>query len=351
MNLFIHSIPNWMELISLACSTGILVSLLWILPAKASDGLHGHGDIRSRMWLVLAICVFTTLATSCADLVTRSAEMSGTPLPEVFPVLPTVVFRTHYGAVWRTRMSVLILLVILLPLGRRYGQSRGFLLFLLALAAAVSMTESASGHAADAGDFSMVELADWLHLLAASVWAGGLFALSLTILPALVKTGDHESPLLADAASRFSRIAGLAVPIMVLSALSNAWTYVGSMDALVKSSYGWTIIAKIALLVMLLGMGALNRYVRVPAMRKAALLPEAGPGIIGRFLGPVLATRVRNPEGQSARAFARSVRAESVLMIAMLLCAALLRHEIPAKHYLHQQGGHHQHRHFESAPR
>ena len=150
------------------------------------------------------------------------------------------------------------------------------------------MTESASGHAADAGDFSIIEISDWLHLLAASVWGGGLFALSLAILPSFAKAGDQQARLTADAASRFSRIAGFAVGIIVLTALYNAWMYVGSITALIKSSYGWTIIAKIVLLFFLLYIGAFNRYVRVPRMRKAAGLPEGRMGIISGIFAPVL---------------------------------------------------------------
>jgi putative copper resistance protein D len=344
MNLLIHSFPNWVELAFLAFSIGILTSLLWVLPPKASNELPGHEILRARMWRYLAISIFAMLATSILDLMMRSAEMSGEPVTEVFPELPTVIFRTHYGSVWLIRIAVLVLLSVLLPVCRRYRESRGLLMFLFTLGAVISLTESASGHAADAGDFSIIELSDWLHLMAAAVWGGGLFALSLAVLPSFAKDGDQHARLVAYAASRFSRIAGFAVGIIVLSALYNAWLNVGSVAALIKSSYGWTVMAKIVLLFILLYIGAFNRYVRVPRLRKAAGLPEGRTGIIGGIVAPVLETRLKYPEDRIARGFARSVRIEAVLMIAVLLCAALLRHEVPAKHYLHQ-GEHHQHPH------
>ena len=109
MNLFIHSIPNWLELTFLALSTGIVMSLLWVLPPKSSDALPDHDNLRSRMWLFLTVSVLVMLASSVLDLLVRSAEMSGEPVTEVFPELSTVIFRTHYGSVWLVRMAVLVL--------------------------------------------------------------------------------------------------------------------------------------------------------------------------------------------------------------------------------------------------
>src|SRR5690242_1090508 len=140
MNLFFHSIPNWVELTLLALSIGIVTSLLWVLPPEASAALPGNDNLRSRMWLLLLVSVFAMLASSIFDLLFRSAEMSGEPVTEVFPDLSTVIFRTHYGSVWLIRMAVLVLLTVLLSAGRRLRESQAFLLFLLVLESAVSLT-------------------------------------------------------------------------------------------------------------------------------------------------------------------------------------------------------------------
>src|SRR5512147_1239620 len=98
MNLFIHSIPNWLELTFLAFSIGVLTSLLWVLPPREPLGLDGHEHLRSRLWLFLTISVFAMLACSVFDLLMRSAEMSGEPVTKVFSDIPTVLSRTHYGS-------------------------------------------------------------------------------------------------------------------------------------------------------------------------------------------------------------------------------------------------------------
>ncbi len=115
---------------------------------------------------------------------------------------------------------------------------------MLCIAVIIAMTESASGHASDKGDFSIPEIMDFLHLLAAGAWGGGLFALSLVILPKLARAGDQAAALIADIARRFSRIAGIAVGIIAITALYNAWSFVGSFEAIWTSPYGWTVFAK-----------------------------------------------------------------------------------------------------------
>src|SRR5262249_57620064 len=60
---------------------------------------------------------------------------------------------------------------------------------MLGAAALLALTRSASGHAADWGDMSLPELMDGLHLLAGSLWGGGLVVLASTVLPVLCREG------------------------------------------------------------------------------------------------------------------------------------------------------------------
>jgi copper resistance protein D len=288
------------------------------------------------MWLFFGVSVAVLFASSVADLLVRAVEMSGNPIPSVIPVLPTVIFRTHYGSVWLIRIAVLVLLSILLRTGRRYLDSNGFLLFLLALGLIAAMTETATGHASDAGDFSVAEIMDWLHLAAASVWGGGLFVLSLIILPKLTGRGEQKAPLIAGCARRFSRIAAIAVWIIALTAVYHARVYVGSVDALVKTPYGQTIIAKIVLFFFLLSLGAFNRYIIVPRLQEWAGVRTTKPGAMRRLVSSILAPFVTNlREYRAALQFMRSVRTEALLMLGVLLCVSLLRHEVPARHFTH----------------
>ncbi len=335
---FLHTIPEWLVLISLTLCIGTLVCRLWVLEASADNEVSHQGDLLTHLWRFFAIGVTVLIASSIADMLVRAVEMSGQPLSAVFPVFPTVVFRTHIGHVWLIRIAALMLLSIAYTAAVRYRDSRGFLLFMLGLAVIISMTESASGHASDKGDFSLAEIMDWLHLIAASVWGGGLLLLSIVILPELAGQGERIAPLNASVAARFSNIAGVAVGVVAITSLYNAWSYVGSFEAFWKTSYGWTVVAKIFLFSLIMYLGAFNRYVSVPLLQQCSCLSSSSPGIMERiavrFFPRYLCTEKKS---LIFLRFMWSVKVEAFLIILILLCAALLRHEVPARHASHMQ--------------
>jgi len=338
MNAFLHIVPEWFQLISLTFCIGALVCRLLVFTPSTGAEVSSQGSILANIWRSFGICLGIMIAGSVSELLMRAAEMSGQPVSEAFPILPTVILKTHFGSTWLIRIAALILLSIMLTAGRRYRDSHGFLLPTLGLALIISMTASASGHASDKGDFSVAEIMDWLHLLAASVWGGGLIVLSVSLLPELVRKGDQEAPVIAGVARRFSRIAGVAVGIVALTSIYNAWSYVGSFGALLKSPYGLAVLVKIILFLILINLGAFNRYINVPLLQQWGGFPSGNPGIIKRIVDRFVPRFLSNQSGyEIALRFKRSVRVEALLIIGVLLCAAMLRHEIPARHVSHMQ--------------
>ncbi len=342
MTAFIHIIPGWLELVSLAFCIGVLVCSLWVLTASARSESSPQRSILASLWRLFGICLAVMIVSTVAELLVRAAEMSGEPVSMVFPVLPTVIFRTHAGRVWLVRIAAIILLSIALKAGRRHRDSRGLLLFMLGFAVVISMTESASGHASDKGDFSLPEIIDWFHLIASSIWGGGLLVLSVVILPELVGKDERTAPVIADVARRFSGIAGFAVAVIAGTAFYNSLTYVGSFEAFWKTSYGWAAAAKIFLFLIILYLGAFNRYVSVPFLQECACSSSNSPGVIEsialHFFPHYLCTRDKS---LIASRFKWSVKVEAVLIVGVLLCAAFLRHDVPARHasHLEHQGG------------
>ncbi|SRR6266704_3737004 len=332
MTACIHIIPEWLELVFLSFSIGALVCRLWVLEDSAVTHLHSRLNFLARMWRLLGIVVAAMIACSAGDLLVHSAEMSGQPLSNALSVLPTIVFHTHLGHAWLIRITALVLLSLTLGAGRRYRDSRTCIYLMLGLLAIAAMTKSASGHASDSGDFSIAEIMDWLHLMAASLWGGGLFVLAVTILPDLARLVDRTAEVNAKVAHRFSRMASIAVGIIAVTSLYNAWSFVGSIGALWKASYGWTVITKSILFLLLIGLGAYNRYVGVPLLQECAGLSPVRGAL------PFIA-RLRRPldERRIQQRFMLTVRAEALLMILVLLCAALLRHQVPARHHAHTE--------------
>jgi putative copper export protein len=131
-------------------------------------------------------------------------------------------------------------------------------------------------------------------------------------------------------------MAGLAVGIAAITALYNAWIYVGSINALLGAPYGWTVIAKIVLFLVLINLGAFNRYVSVPLLQEWAGASAEGRGIFTRIALQFFPRfQLGGNGGRIASRFMRSVKVEAILIIGVLLCAAILRHEIPARHISH----------------
>jgi putative copper resistance protein D len=289
--------------------------------------------------------------SSSVNLILRAAEMSGHPLSTVNLVLGTVIFHTHLGHAWLVRIGALFLLFLALVVTRRSRDSRAFTVIMLAIALVILMTESASGHASDKGDFSIPEIMDYIHFLAASAWGGGLLALSLVMLPLLSRPDAQIAELIADLASGFSRIAGIAVGIIAITALYNTWLYVGSFEALWRSPYGWTVFAKGVLFSLLLPLGAFNRYVSVPLLLEEGADYSAGRGMIPRIAGRFISRHFSGHDRYAITLrFKRLVRVEALLIIAALLCAALLRHEVPALHHSHVEHERMQHTASRPAP-
>ena len=141
---------------------------------------------------------------------------------------------------------------------------------LAATAAAAMLIDVMTGHAA-AGRLSAVQVAvQWLHIVAAGLWIGGLAAVLLHVRGA----PSDEKGL---AVRRFSRWAGYALAIVALTGIVRAIDEVGRIDALLGTDFGRLVVVKSALLGVLALLGATNRFINVPrAARMLAGLRRIG---------------------------------------------------------------------------
>jgi copper transport protein len=118
-----------------------------------------------------------------------------------------------------------------------------------------------TGHTRAATPELLAIAADVVHLLAGSVWLGGLLAL-LLVLPDLAGRGA----LGAEVVARFSAYAaGVLVALGVTGAFL-AWRIVASWSALVETGYGRLLLAKIAVVLLVVAGAAWNRTRLVPQL-------------------------------------------------------------------------------------
>ena len=131
----------------------------------------------------------------------------------------------------------------------------------LALGGAMSLTPSLSGHASTAGTLAMV--ADVAHVIAAAVWTGGLGFLFL----ALMLAKEDRWPLATRAVPRFSNMAVVSVVVLLVAGITNGYLQVRTWSALWETEYGLLLLAKVALVLPLLALGAYNNRYAVPRLR------------------------------------------------------------------------------------
>ncbi len=101
-----------------------------------------------------------------------------------------------------------------------------------------------------------IGVATAFHVLGAGAWIGGIPYFLITL-----RRSGHES--WRRLGERFSRLAMVAVGLLICGAAFMAYTYIGGIPAAYGTAYGVMIVSKVALFASLITLGAINyRLVR-----------------------------------------------------------------------------------------
>ena len=154
---------------------------------------------------------------------------------------------------------------------------------------------SLSGHsAADAGHSWLSELADWVHLSAATLWIGGLVQLVAVVWPAAPE-------LRRTAFLRFSRLAAVLVALLLVAGTYLSVLRLPHVHDLWTTGYGHVLLLKLGLVALALLWGAAHHFLAVPRLERVSLEHDR---VAGRL--------------------SRSLLGESAVAMAVLLVAAVL---------------------------
>ena len=205
------------------------------------------------------------------------------------------IAQSAWGGGWWLHVGSAMLAAVGLALTRPFGRRTvGWVvaavgILLLPLAAAVS----GDAWAAEPRWLAVGSL--YLHIVAASTWLGGLFCLIHAGLPALlareVSTSDgyafpgafHGFAALLGA---FSRIAMVAVALLVVTGTANAWVHLDAFSQLWTTPWGRSLLIKTSFAALTIGVSFYNWRVVQPALdgsRRLALLK--GPVTMELALG------------------------------------------------------------------
>ncbi len=307
------------DILALAAVIGALATGLWIIPEGARESFH------RRLWRLTGFGLVALTVSSLVLLVGRTLEMSRQSLHHVFHWLPLVVRETSFGHIWMIRPVMLLGAWAAWLIGRRPARHRAAYAILLCTAV-IAFTRSATGHPADQGQWTAPEWMDFVHLMAASVWAGGLFAMSVAIFPFLSQA-RLSTPVRLALVQRLSSVAAIALAAILVTGVLSAYHYLGGFGPLFSTAYGHILLVKLALVAIAIALGATNRFVFVPRIRAAqsASRPLTAPA--------------HDTDEHAFFRLARSVAVETGFLGAALVAAAVLLHGMPPSDMAHTMAG------------
>jgi copper transport protein len=236
----------------LVAGPGLLVAILVVWPA---------GLVQRRQIRLIRIGGLLIVVTGSLELLLQSVYTQDLPLSHVFS--GAAVAGTHGS---RFASTHLIRLYLALPyfvllagrwreiLRRPTFDNKARLLagiVAAALGVALLLTWSDSAHASVGHRAWLAVSMDAAHLAAMAVWLGGLLALAVSA-DALV---DDATSTLAT----FSRLATGCVVLIVGTGVYASWRELGTPAALVHTQYGWLLVAKVLVVVILLGIATRSR--------------------------------------------------------------------------------------------
>ena len=239
-----------------------------------------------RLQRLLLVAVLLGLLVSVLGVLLQGASAAGVSLwSSLNHTIVSDTLGTRFGRIWGLRavdwalLGGLLLVVGLPARSRRLIPPPGAthkalprrLLLPLGLGAAyLALTPALAGHASVESPVWVFLPADVLHVLAASVWVGGIACL-LLVLPVATRqlAGADRGALLLATLGRFSPLALAAVITIAASGVVQAYIDVRSLHGLFHTTYGILVLVKVGLLLALIGLGWVNRERVLPALKRA----------------------------------------------------------------------------------
>ncbi|MEP6625980.1 MAG: copper resistance protein CopC [Acidimicrobiia bacterium] len=253
---------------------GVFVGLALLLGAgwfAAYLWPEGRAVLRVRQLLTGSL-VLTALCTVGGFLL-QGPYTSDKGLGDVFSTSQmSAVWDTRFGKVWVARLVLLVLAALVLRMMVRHrGPLPGWWFGVAgAVGLALSATPGLAGHASTGRWTALALPADMFHVLAMSVWLGGL------VMLVLARTDEHSY---ARVAERFSGLALGAVVLITATGTFQALRQLEPFSALWDSDYGRILILKLVGFAAILLIAAFSRR----------LVHGPGLGIVGNARSPQLA--------------------------------------------------------------
>lgn len=304
-----------------ACRCAGFVGLLLLVGAAVFlAGLWPAGVPERRVALLAWLGYGVLTAGSLGELVLQAPYAAGVGLTAITSRMLDEVIDTRYGTAHLVRFALLAVTAPVLVglLQRRRGVAAGHrpprwpLLAAAPLGLALLLTWAWSGHAGTTVPGVSIP-SDVAHLAAMAVWLGGLVVLAVALLP-LAGASELRATLPA-----WSRLAMCCVAALVATGVVQGLLEIDGWAGLVDTTYGRLLLAKIALLAVVLAVANQSRLL---VKRHYAGTEPGADG--GDLLGGV-------PSRAELTKLRRAVSVESVFGVATVAVAAVLIQAAPPR--------------------
>ncbi len=203
-------------------------------------------QVQARLARLLAPAAGAAAVLGLAVLLREAASVPGGG--SLVPTTGTLLGE-RWGLLWLASEALLGVLVLAGLAARRSPQRKGPWIASAALLAGLAVAHVANGHAANVSRPVAHVLAGAVHLLAAGVWLGGVAAFAIALWPTAGTNRSDIAALARAVRAPFGALAGGALLVAVLTGLIAAGTQIASIDALLTTDYGESLLAKSALMI------------------------------------------------------------------------------------------------------
>ena len=223
------------------------------------------------------------LILSGLGLLVLAAAMMGASL---FPVDPThvgmILLETAIGTAWIVRMLALVIVLAAAVALERFPTALRVVVLLASSVALATLVWTGHAGATEGVSGTIHRLSDIVHMLAASIWVGGIASFSWLLFKPVGQTSPTELAITNRALEQFSRVGTLVVGLIVLTGLINSQILIGvaNLGLIATTPYGQLLLVKLVLFGLMLVLAAANRWRLAPALKTSMASGVATAAII-----------------------------------------------------------------------
>lgn len=318
---------------ALGFTGGLLFEIVVLVPALGGAVAESPGNrVFIQLTRLLPRVLWSSLGLMLFGMVSLLVQQASVAFDVSFfnvlgEPINTILFDSTWGRQWMWRILAIVAAGILLELSRQIGGAAShsdddepiavtetiFGQAALAAGLAVLFLTTYSSHNAAAPDEVRIPaiISDFIHILAAAVWIGGLIFLATSLRTLRRESAtDDLGPVFAEMLPRFTTIALISAGTLIITGIFSGWMQVTIPEA-TATPHGWALVAKVLLLIPLFGLAAINSF-----------------WVTKRLL----------TDGATVRVLTRLVTAEALLGLLILLAVGWMAGLEPARQFASRNG-------------